>query len=643
MKALLQKALLLSGILMLCTQLGQAATITYTAIASGNFTSASTWQGGNVPPVMLGNVSSQVDHIVIPAGITVTLDTNLISDVKLKTGIATGIIECNGTLTGQPGRWIMSRATIWGNATGVINIDSIALWSADFNYKGTINAGICYFGEYATAYSGETINISKKMIISYSNNVFIRGTVNVLNRCTIVKEAKAYFATPGSFNIVDTVNLVYNYKWGGLLPNGDRILDSVWMTKKIDTMIIDVHNKYATPGNPYACRMMKDMTFNGTLIITSGGLRLDGHKLTLGPNAKVYCSPDSGWILGDPQGSIEVKATNDIGSGLLFYPGDVVYNSLDTLKDLTMNMGNNSGKTRLRNKVIINNKLDLQKGQLHLVDNAQLIINHNTSASIIGASTNSYITNNFGTATHMNIASSATATFPVGNAQGYTPIEVKNNSSTEIFKVGCTTGVFDSATHGFDITTQEPCVAATWWVNPSAASGSNADITFQWPGSMELNSFNRAQSYVTRFDHTPMEWDTQTSSSAAGTQGSFYTHTETVPNFTTQPNYFSVFDGFTSLLYLSVEQISLAGTVSLYPNPTTGNATLALQLDKAQALSLQVVDMTGRVTFNQAAKTYNKGTQQISLPTAAWHSGVYLYQISDDKGHILSTGKLLKQ
>ncbi|MEZ5017012.1 MAG: T9SS type A sorting domain-containing protein [Flavipsychrobacter sp.] len=643
MKASLQKALYLSGILMLLTQLGRAqTTVTYTAVANGNYTSASTWQGGIKPPVTTGLINQQKDLIVIPQGITVVLDTNLV----LKNGPGYGQLTVEGTINGQAERYI-SAGNIVSN-TGSIIVDSIDLWGLYPTANGTITANKCRMQNYSTA---GPINIKKRLYLPHTNTTMINGPLNFDNHCWIDYTGYSSFIVQnaGVINYADTMNVFR----GDLakIPSPIRWnvdIDTALFDRQIDTMIIDLAQGNAPTAKTWTYSIAhKDLYFNGVMILRSGNLKLNQHKLTLGTHAKIFYNPLTGRIAADKNAVVAVNANNNLGEGLYFYPGAPTHNvnAEDTLRNLTINMGSNTSSVLLHGELTIANNLDLVKGLLHLVDSSNLIIN--TSATISNAGTNSFITNDFGTSTHMSIHSNATATFPVGTGilTRYAPVDVKNNSSSmEIYKVGCTAGVQDTIDRGFDISFEEPCVAATWWVDPSAATGSNADVTLKWPVALEYNNFNRAQSYITRYLYNQLHWDTLPTHSMANTQGSLYTQTETINNFsTTKGNYFSVFDGATSLANLSVNNLTTNNKVTLYPNPTYGNATLSITLEKTQSIAITLTDVNGRVVYTQPVTEYNNGQHNIALPTQNLTNGLYFLQLTNEKGTLLNSGKLMKQ
>src|ERR1051325_3178449 len=83
----------------------------YTAVTSGNWSSAATW-GGAVPPTTL-----ILDQVTIPSGITVTMDNSVIVS-----GI-TAKIDVTGTLTSSNKSLLVTSGLVTGS--GTLSVDSL--------------------------------------------------------------------------------------------------------------------------------------------------------------------------------------------------------------------------------------------------------------------------------------------------------------------------------------------------------------------------------------------------------------------------------------------------------------------------------------------------------------------------------------
>ena len=94
---------------------------------------------------------------------------------------------------------------------------------------------------------------------------------------------------------------------------------------------------------------------------------------------------------------------------------------------------------------------------------------------------------------------------------------------------------------------------------------------------------------------------------------------------------------------LSVKNITFNADVKVYPNPTTGNATLAVTLEKAQVLNVSVTDMAGRVVYNNGATSYTSGKNEILIPAENMANGIYIYAIRSENGTLMASGRIQKQ
>lgn len=81
---------------------------------------------------------------------------------------------------------------------------------------------------------------------------------------------------------------------------------------------------------------------------------------------------------------------------------------------------------------------------------------------------------------------------------------------------------------------------------------------------------------------------------------------------------------------LSVDDQSAPGTFTLlgnYPNPFNPSTTIAFALEVPAAVTLEVVDLFGRVVIERNAEHFGAGSNQINLDTTSLASGIYLYRL----------------
>ncbi|RQO30708.1 hypothetical protein DBR32_08235 [Taibaiella sp. KBW10] len=73
----------------------------------------------------------------------------------------------------------------------------------------------------------------------------------------------------------------------------------------------------------------------------------------------------------------------------------------------------------------------------------------------------------------------------------------------------------------------------------------------------------------------------------------------------------------------SVNHKTILSGISVFPNPSSSTANLALSLTDSRKLSLKVTDMTGRVVYSQSARYFAAGTNNVSIPVQMLAGGTY--------------------
>lgn len=65
-----------------------------------------------------------------------------------------------------------------------------------------------------------------------------------------------------------------------------------------------------------------------------------------------------------------------------------------------------------------------------------------------------------------------------------------------------------------------------------------------------------------------------------------------------------------------------------YPNPTTGNAKLRMDLKQDAVVSIEIIDITGKMVLSIAERNYEMGNHTLELPVNALTSGLYMVKIN---------------
>lgn len=77
-------------------------------------------------------------------------------------------------------------------------------------------------------------------------------------------------------------------------------------------------------------------------------------------------------------------------------------------------------------------------------------------------------------------------------------------------------------------------------------------------------------------------------------------------------------------------------TFDVYPNPAQDNTMVQFSTDKQEDMTVEVVDLNGKVVKNIFSGQLNEGEHQFPLPTAELSAGIYLVRLVTDDGKYLT-------
>lgn len=370
-----------------------ANAITYTAIASGNFSSSTTWSGGNVPPQTI----TLLDQINIGAGITVTLDQDLVVNT-----LVSGGVNVDGSLVSSNNSdLLLSSGSLTG--AGTINVDSVALGlTSGFTFTGSITANDL---------SSTSLNSTTTADITVANQLWLNGSLDFLtnssltlsNNATIVVTAGLFTNSGGTLNLNNNYNVVYN---GGSLNSGLEVTGS-----GLQSVVINLGN------NSNAITLMTDLTVNGTLSLSSGQLNLGGNDLTISATGDISAS-GSGFIVSTSLSNVTINATGGTAGSLNFS------GSGSTVNNFTVNIGSGS-QTGISGTLTVNGALNLTSG-IYNFSGAYL----NIAGTLTGSGTLYGDSNSDLNITAATGLSTALTFAPNGNNVGY--LEVSTGAGTSV-------------------------------------------------------------------------------------------------------------------------------------------------------------------------------------------------------------------
>jgi hypothetical protein len=373
MKKILQplKTTLLTLILIVSTGLVTMAA-TYTATTSGNWSSAGTW-GGTAPSF---NITG-ADVVIIPLGIAVTLDENLIVNN------AAASLTVAGSLTGTTAM-TLTAGTLSSTLTSAVTLGTLTVGTGGLiTSLGPINVA---------QFSNSQATLALGSIISVSNTIALTAGVVQLN-------------SGGGFTLANggTINMAggsYSIVGGLLTLTGSfNVLYSGTATSVgLETALPGLQN--VTVNMPTATSQLSlaaDLAVAGTLTLTQGVLSLNGNSLTL--NGEINTTVN-GALLGNANSNVLVNGTGSAGTIAFATAGQ-------TIKNLTINIGA-SGSISLASNVNVAGALSLSGSSLNLNGyNLTLggTVSSSTTGSIIGNSASNLTLTGTGAVGTLNFSS----------------------------------------------------------------------------------------------------------------------------------------------------------------------------------------------------------------------------------------------
>lgn len=549
-QSLKKRVVAIAGCMTMLTLSANATT--YTAVVSGNFDASTTW-GGVTPPQIL-----TADNIVIPSGITVTLNQNATVSGALST------LTVNGSLVSSAGSGLMlTLGSITGN--GTLMIDSLVLGlTTGFNFTGNITARkMVSLG--STMSSAANVVVDKELWLKSGIYNLTAGNFSLSNNARIVVDGGIMTVNGGLANLTNTYSVLYTSASAttGVELSGAGLGD------------IEVNVPAAS-----MVTLSADLDVRGMLTLTSGTLVLNNKNLSFSGNGN-FAATGTGTISSTNLSSLSITANNNITGGIRFTSGS------NTVNNFTVNMTNNSNSVMLGSSLNVNGQLNLQSGRVNIGANNLTVM---SSGSVMGGSANSYvITGTNGTLT-MNLAAGGSNTYHVGTSTMYAPamIAANSGSASGMLSVGVNPSVYVNGTSGTMLSSNQPVVNATWYLASTASTGLNLNMNLMWSAAMEANNFNRSQAYISHY--TNSQWDLTASTAAVTASNGLWSMSRA--NITSLSP-FAVMDK--DAVTTSVKNIVAKKDIVLYPNPATSTIYFDNHSTSFEATTADIYDLTGHV------------------------------------------------
>lgn len=314
----------LFAIALICNSNVSAAT--FTAVASGNWSSSATWAGGTAPGMLSAN-----DVIIIGSAFTVNLDQNVEIDGLLST------LQVDGTLSSSNSSDLMlTQGTLLG--AGAITVDELEFGTlAIVTYTGNITAN-------SFTAAAASITLATNLVVTQTLNltsgsliVGTGGTLSLQNNSSIIVDGGTLnVAGSGVLSLTGNYNVVYN---GSSTSTGLELSGS-----GLDDVTISLDNA------SQSVTLSNNLTVNGSLNIQGGQMNTGGNDVTLNGgfnvsgSGSITSSNGSDFTLGGSTGgSLAFSSTgNNVNNFTINLPGSAVVN-LNSDLNITGSLNNTSG------------------------------------------------------------------------------------------------------------------------------------------------------------------------------------------------------------------------------------------------------------------------------------------------------------
>jgi hypothetical protein len=551
----------------------------YTAVASGAYTSASTWSGGMVPPSVIAN-----DQIIIGSGFTVMLNQQL----ELNGALAS--VSVDGTLDAATnGSLILNTGTLSGN--GDIMADSVAL-------NNTLT--LAFTGSIETrkmSSNGTGLSLSTSADITVHNNLWLNGGVldvasgmfNLDNNINLmISGGSMTMSGSGMINIASGYNVIYM----------DASSTAGWELTNAGLRNVEIR----VPSMDKVT-LSNDLMVTGMLSLTSGTLDLNGNDLTVTAGLS---STGTGMIESDANSDIVINSNTAMGGRLAFTATG------NTVGDLTINMTGGNNILDLNSDLNVDGNLNLQSGKIDINDNDLFV----DGIVNVTAGSGSYVITGSNGHLILDLAAGNSGMFYIGTESMYAPVMVMVNGSSNGGRIGTNvhSNVYVNSMSGAMLNTDQPLVNATWHVMTNATTNISMNVQPMWGSGMEVNGFSRSEAFVSTY--TNGKWSMGTVGSATSANGLYML---SGINVTATDNAVAVFDK--DAVTTSVGNTKAGETFAIYPNPATETLNFRLPAG-AQVNAVTVMDVAGRVMQRTQLSAANASVSISELP-----AGLYNVQI----------------
>lgn len=569
----------------------------YETVQSGNFSSTSTWVGGQVPPATLG----ATDTVFL-----VSAAPNIIMDRDLIIGHDNSMMTINSAVkVTESGKHYIAIQKGYFVQSGIMSIDSLYITGNVHNFT-TIN-GLDTFNKLTLDQDAnyKCVSNSRRYV---KELLHVRSGIN--NTCqyqiAMAPGATIYFSDNGGLVGSQVVSLTnpYNLKYATHNQGSPGNIFDEFKGSGTTLQGIEI------VGHVILKVTSQNFEIKGALKLTSGSVRFSfpaAPYFTLAfTDGGHFGSTGSGTFTG----SDSVQMNFASSSPSVTNPGTVKFTpGYEKLGLLTMFLqGGASGTLTVENDLTIKSHISSTNGNLN-IKNHMLDLQSSTFG-ITGGGTNSYIMMEPGGSVR-GASSGGGILFPIGTTTKYLPLAAISQGGGTA-RVSVEEGVKENGTSGVNIAATQPAVDASWYLLDNTTLD---EIKPGWLANSEQNSFNRNQCFVSEFKNG--SWNKLSGAVAGLSSWGNYFITKAG---TSTGNIYAVFDVNTDL---SVEDLPKNKDVVLYPNPAINSINLNYT-GNAKA-NMAIYDVAGRTL-----KTFSISNGVNTLDISALNSGVYFIGCTDE-------------
>lgn len=249
------------------------------------------------------------------------------------------------------------------------------------------------------------------------------------------------------------------------------------------------------------------------------------------------------------------------------------------------------GPKQLAGKVSISKELEIQGNKLFI---GEYSLSVRSSGRVVAPSAESYVvTNGSGTFIHEGLEGERVALFPVGTAENYSPVFLRNAGEADDFKVRVSD---EPVMNSESLQRTERMMDKVWVVEEETAGGSNVLLSLHWNEEDEPEHFLRTNSFISQLNEG--EWVSLPESEGSAAEGEIAeTYMKSLENLSSLTAFRVGSKG--SLTSLPDDFKRKHTEIKVFPNPIRQAFQLEVRVQNPTSLELQLLNAQGKRVFEK--------------------------------------------